>query len=51
MKEGSFVWDCVLIFPPGQRWEEEPPRPEFEDGPVVDVIDGIRSRLSGTRVP
>ena len=47
MKEDSVVWDCVLIFPAGQRWEKEPPRPEFADCPVVNVIEGARSHLSG----
>lgn len=46
MDEDTIIWDCVLIFPPGQRWEEEPPRPDFADGPVVGVIDAVRERLS-----
>lgn len=46
MDEDTIIWDCVLIFPPGRKWEEEPPRPDFADGPVVGVIDEVRNRLS-----
>ncbi len=41
----SVVWDQVLIYAPGGRWEEAPPPADFSGGPVVDVIEGLRGRL------
>jgi hypothetical protein len=45
MEEGTILWDCLLVFPPGQRWEESPPRPDFMGSTVVGMIDEIRKRL------
>ena len=41
------VWDVVAVFPPGASWGALP-RPSYYGGPVVDVIDEVRSRLSGS---
>jgi hypothetical protein len=45
IEEGTILWDCVLVFPPGDRWEESPPRPDFAGATVVEKIDEIRRRL------
>ena len=41
------VWDFVAVYPPGAVWGKHP-RPSYYGGPVVDVIDQVRSRLSAT---
>lgn len=41
------VWDFVAIFPPGAIWKDVP-RPAYYGGPVVDVMDQVRSTLSAT---
>jgi hypothetical protein len=40
------VWDFVAVYPPGARWEKEPPFPDFYGGPVVKYTDGLRERLA-----
>src|SRR5262249_48844709 len=39
------IWDFVMIWKPGARWEAEPPRADFHGGPVVHVIDQFRNAL------
>ena len=39
------VWDLVAIFPPGARWSTLP-KPAYYGGPVVEVIDEVRSAIS-----
>ena len=34
---GGVVWDCVLVFPKGARWDELPPVPRYSGGAVVGV--------------
>ena len=46
LKDDSIVWDCVLVFSAGRRWEKAPPRPDFADCPVVNVIDAVRKSLA-----
>ena len=46
----TIVWDFVAVFPPGASWSAHP-RPSYYGGPVVDVIDQVRSRLSGSTPP
>jgi hypothetical protein len=50
-QEGSVVWDILFIFPPGERWEAAPPRPEFTASTVVERIDDIRRHLSQAGSP
>lgn len=40
----STVWDLVAVFPPGTIWSTLP-RPSYYGGPVVNVIDEVRSSL------
>ena len=44
--DDAVVWDCAAIYPPGVRWGEALPAPEYIDCPVVEVIDEVRRRLS-----
>ena len=46
LEEDSIVWDHVMIFPPGARWSEGLPTPDYAGGPVIAVIDEVRRRLS-----
>ena len=48
LKDDAILWDCVLIFPPGRKWENEPPAPSFVEGPVVQVVGRVRSNLLAT---
>ena len=38
LDEDEVAWDCILVFPPGARWENEFPKPSFIGLPVVDQI-------------
>ena len=42
---GTIVWDYIGIYEPGAVWEVAPPRPVFDDRPVVDVIGRARDAL------
>jgi hypothetical protein len=39
---GSIVWDNIAVFPAGATWEDRPPHPLYEGGPVVRVLDEAR---------
>ena len=39
------IWDTVLVFAPGARWEDDLPVPVFGGGDVVDVLGEVRKRL------
>jgi len=41
----TIVWDFVAIYPPGAIWGSNP-RPVYSGGPVVDLLDEVRSRLT-----
>lgn len=41
----AISWDCVLVFEPGTRWEKTLPAPSYVGGPVVRVIDEVRSAI------
>lgn len=43
---GSIVWDYIAVYPTGAVWEEHPPNPLYEGGPVVRVIGEARSALT-----
>jgi hypothetical protein len=43
----TIIWDCVFAFPPGGRWEKDPPRPSFSGCTVVEAADALRAALSG----
>ena len=41
----TIVWDRILIYERGQLWQDSPPKAFFEDGPVVNIIEGARGAL------
>jgi hypothetical protein len=43
------VWDLVAVYPPGARWEKEPPLPDYYGGPIVYYTDGLKARLAAPR--
>ena len=43
---GSIVWDQVAVFPAGTFWNEHPPQPLWEDGPVVRVTGPLHSAVA-----
>ena len=45
----DIAWDVVAIYPPGVRWEDAPPRPDYTDAPVAHAIDAARQRLAAIR--
>ena len=44
-EEEGVIWDSVLIFPAGVRWDEKPPAPAWAGGDIIDVIDEIDRRI------
>ena len=36
--KGPIVWDYVAVFPPGVRWDDRYPVPEYAGAPVLDII-------------
>jgi hypothetical protein len=45
--QAKVVWDVVMIYPKGIRWEGTFPSPTFADRPVVSAIDSFREKLKG----
>jgi hypothetical protein len=49
----SIVWDHVAVYPTGATWDQGPPEPFYENGPVVRVAkplrDAIARALAGRR--
>ena len=43
--QAKVVWDVVMIYPKGIRWEGTFPSPAFVDRPVVSVIGSFRQQL------
>ena len=41
---GVVVWDLVVVFPPGAAWRSHA-RPSYFGGPVIHVMDEVRSAL------
>ncbi len=42
---GSVVWDYIAVYSAGAAWEERPPQPLFDGGPVVRVLHEARAAL------
>jgi len=42
----NVVWDYVAVYAPGTVWNERPPEPLYQGGPVVDVIEPARGALA-----
>jgi len=34
----SVIWDWVGVYAPDAAWDSDPPKPNFEGGPVVRVV-------------
>ncbi len=39
------LWDVIAIYPGDARWGERAPVATFFNGPVVDVIEGLKQAL------
>lgn len=44
--ESFIVWDVVALWPPGARWENDMPLPEWFGSTVVDAEAELATRLS-----
>ena len=42
---GSVVWDYIAVYPAGDVWQERPPKPLYDGGPVVRVLNEARAAL------
>jgi len=42
---GSVVWDYIAVYPVGAVWEERPPQPLYDGGPVIRVLNEARAAL------
>ena len=49
--DDAVVWDCVAIYPPGERWDASLPQPAFFGCPVVQAIDEVGRRLTSPPAP
>lgn len=45
LAKGTVLWDLIALFAKGARWETEPPFPGYYGGPVLSVLNEVRSRL------
>lgn len=41
----SIVWDQILVYGADAVWNQGPPKPLWEGGPVLDVIEPARAAL------
>lgn len=46
--ENTIAWDIVAIFPPGIRWEDAFPLPDWYGAPVVREAAELKARLAAT---
>ena len=46
----SIVWDYVAVYAPGALWNDTPPKPFYEDGPVVRVVSALTQALRSASV-
>ena len=45
LTNAGVIWDTVLVFAPGGRWDDAPPVPSYAGGDVVDVIEEVQKHL------
>ena len=43
--KSSIVWDYTAVYAPGALWNDAPPKPFYEDGPVVRVVSALTEAL------
>ena len=48
MSPDTIVWDFVAVFPPGVAWSAHA-RPSYYGGPVMHVMDQVRSAIPAPR--
>jgi hypothetical protein len=46
--KSSIVWDWVGVYRGDSQWQEHPPKPLFSDGPIVDVLPGLKDAFDKT---
>jgi hypothetical protein len=46
----SIVWDSVAVYAPGALWNDTPPTPFYEDGPVIRVVSALTQALQRVTV-
>lgn len=45
-KDGSsIVWDWVGVYSSGSQWQNVPPKPAFEDGPIINVLPKLTAAV------
>ena len=44
----DILWDAVVLFSPGRRWENSMPAPDYLDGDVVDIAAELAKRLEAS---
>jgi hypothetical protein len=42
----SIVWDWVGVYSPEAEWNGSPPKPVFDNGPIVDVLPAFTRALA-----
>ena len=42
----GIVWDYIAVYPVDAAWEDRPPQPLYDGGPVVRVLNEARAALS-----
>lgn len=45
LAQRNLIWDAVLVFNPGVKWEAEIPYPDYSGGPVVDITEPFSQHL------
>ena len=43
--EDGVIWDEVILYPPGARWDGALPPAAYSGSPVVSVLEAVRGRL------
>jgi hypothetical protein len=51
LDQASVIWDVVVLFPPGEKWNSSLPWPAHWGYPVVDAIEGLRPKLAPATKP
>lgn len=41
----SIVWDWVGVYSSESQWQSAPPKPAFEDGPIIDVLPKLTAAV------
>jgi hypothetical protein len=44
--QGENLWDMVILYPAGVKWESSMPQPVLVDGPVVNWTEQLSQRLN-----